>query len=695
MTYTWSDGVQNGIPFVPTFTNTYRLTSTFGSCIQTDSVRVVVKTTPLQPFVLPVGPTSFCEGGSVVLQSSATSGNVWSNGATTQEITVTQSGNFSVQTIIAGCSSAVSPVVSVEVNATPAKPTITANGPTSFCDGGSVTLQSSSPVGNIWSNGANTQTIIISTNEILQLRVVAGVCTSAVSDPVETVVNPIPFQPVILPLGPTTFCQGGSVVLQSSASSGNVWVSGETTQEITVTESGVFTVQSIIAGCSSEVSPPVFVQVDAKPLVIAGPDQTISPGQSVTLTATGAELYQWSPLTGLSPSNGQSASVVASPASTTLYIVTGTSFNGCVDSDSVLVTVSGVLPPLTPPSITPGTGTYSGPLTVSISGVNGANIYFTTNGNVPRIDVPNGFTRLYTGPFQISSNTTVRAIAVRGSEVTNPAVAFLTVSNPSVCDPPVISPGTGTYSSIQTVTMSTATVGAEIWYTTNGNLPLFSVPNSFTRRYTGPFQVDRTTAINAVAIKTGVQNSSNARATLTINLSETIGPVVYNPAPGIYSAPTSVAMSCNVADAQIYYTTNGNTPRTDVFNFFTRLYSTPVAISASTTFKAMGVKAGLVNGPVTNGVYTFSAPSRMATEILELGLHPNPTRDRVFVRLQAGGESEARFEIFDLQGRRLYQQGISADGSTQEIDLKDLPSGLYLVKVQTESQQITRQLIKE
>lgn len=694
MTYTWSDGVQNGIPFVPTASKTYQLTSTFGNCIQTDSVRVVVKTRPFMPVILPFGPTSFCEGDSVVLQSSASTGNVWNTGATSQEITVYESGNYAVQVVQNGCSSPISPVVAVEVNAVPPKPVISANGPTSFCEGSSVTLQSSATSGNLWSNGETSPSITISTNEILNLRVVAGVCTSAVSDPVETIVNPVPFMPVILPIGPTTFCEGGSVLLQSSAPTGNVWSNGATSQEITVSNSGDYSVQVVLNGCSSAVSPVVPVLVQAKPLVQASPDQTISAGQSVTLSATGAESYQWSPLSGLIPSNGQGASVLASPTSTTLYIVTGTSANGCVASDSVLVTVSGVLPPLTPPVISPGTGTYTGPVTVSISGGNGANLYYTTNGNVPRTDVPNSFTRLYTGPFQISSNATVRAIAVRGSEVTSPSVAFLTVSNPAVCDPPVISPGTGTYSSIQTITMSTATVGAEIWYTTNGNLPLFSVPNSFTRRYTGPFQVDRTTTINAVAIKTGVQNSSNVRATLTINLAETIGPVVFSPAPGIYAAPTSVSMSCNVAEAQIYYTTNGNTPRIDVFNYFTRLYSTPVAISASTTFKAMGVKTGLVNGPVTNGVYTFSA-SRKATETLELGFYPNPARDRVFVSLQTEYEKEARLEIYDLQGRRMHQQDISADGSTQEIRLSGLPSGLYLVKVQTESQQISRQLIKE
>ena len=621
MTYTWSDGVQNGVAFVPSSTRIYTLISTFGPCILTDSIQVVVNPVPSQPLITAFGPTTFCEGDSVILQSSSATGNLWSNGST-------------------------------------------------------------------------NRSVLVSASQILSVRVVAGTCTSAVSNTVEVVVNPVPPTPSILTSGATSFCEGGSVVLQSGSPTGNVWNNGASSQEILVSQSGEFSVRTIAAGCSSAVSAIVSVVVNPNPTVSAGTDQTINLGQSASLTATGADQYQWSPLAGLIPSNGTGASVLASPVNTTLYFVTGTTANGCVDTDSVLVTVNPVLLPLTPPLISPGTGSYTGPLTVTITGIAGANLYYTTNGNIPRVDVPNGFTKLYTGPFQVTSNTTVRAIAVRGSEVSLVRAVFLTVSNPTVCDPPVIQPGTGNYTSIQIVTMSTATAGAEIWYTTNGNLPLFTTPNSFTKKYTGAFQVDRTTTINAVTIKTGVQNSANSRVILTINLAQSIGPVVFSPAPGLYPSSVSVSMSNIVADAQIYYTTNGNTPRTDVFNYFTKLYSTPVAISSNTTLKAMGIKSGLVNGPVTTGIYSFG-PARMATQEPELGMFPNPARDRIYLNLVSEGESEGRVEIFDLQGRRLSQNTIQADGSQLEMDVRNLPAGNYLVKVQTGTRMISRLLVKE
>jgi hypothetical protein len=76
------------------------------------------------------------------------------------------------------------------------------------------------------------------------------------------------------------------------------------------------------------------------------PNVTISPfnpsicaGQSVALTATGANSYSWSPATGLSTSVG--ANVTASPLNTTSYTVTGTSA-GCTGTANVTVNVTNV-----------------------------------------------------------------------------------------------------------------------------------------------------------------------------------------------------------------------------------------------------------------------------------------------------------------------------------------------------------------
>ena len=136
------------------------------------------------------GSTTFCEGGSVVLTSSSATGNTWSNGATTQSITVFSNGNYSVTVSNGSCSVASSPTV-VTVNPSPAIPTITASGATTFCQGGSLTLTSSSATNNIWSNGATSQSITVTDNGSYSVSVSNGNC-SVSSAPTVVNVNPIP-----------------------------------------------------------------------------------------------------------------------------------------------------------------------------------------------------------------------------------------------------------------------------------------------------------------------------------------------------------------------------------------------------------------------------------------------------------------------------------------------------------------------
>ncbi len=74
-----------------------------------------------------------------------------------------------------------------------------------------------------------------------------------------------------------------------------------------------------------------------KPIVTATPDTTICRAMPVSLHAGGALTYSWSPTTALSDKSVSNP--IATPTVTTSYVVTGTSVNGCIAKDSVLVTV--------------------------------------------------------------------------------------------------------------------------------------------------------------------------------------------------------------------------------------------------------------------------------------------------------------------------------------------------------------------
>ncbi|MCO5260294.1 MAG: PKD domain-containing protein [Crocinitomicaceae bacterium] len=76
----------------------------------------------------------------------------------------------------------------------------------------------------------------------------------------------------------------------------------------------------------------------APPTVTVTPDLSVCENDAVTLTASGASTYTWSPTTGLTPTTG--ATVSASPSATTTYTVTGTAANGCTGTAQVTVTVT-------------------------------------------------------------------------------------------------------------------------------------------------------------------------------------------------------------------------------------------------------------------------------------------------------------------------------------------------------------------
>lgn len=77
------------------------------------------------------------------------------------------------------------------------------------------------------------------------------------------------------------------------------------------------------------------------------------------------------------------------------------------------------------PALTPGTGTYYVPQTVSMSAQNGATIYYTIDGTTPTEN-----STVYTEPFVVNATTTVKAIAVAGSDISTVATAVYTVTLP-------------------------------------------------------------------------------------------------------------------------------------------------------------------------------------------------------------------------------------------------------------------------
>jgi hypothetical protein len=589
-------------------------------------------------------------------------------------------------------------------------PTISAGGPLTFCEGRSVVLTSDKPTGNIWSNGETTSSITVSASGIFTVKTLIDGCTSATSLPVTVNVNPLPVKPVVSVSGPATFCQGGSVTLTTNAALGHKWSNGAITNSITVSNSGTFSDTAIALGCKNS-SDPIVITVNPKPSVNAGPDTSIDAGETTILTATGATTYVWSPLLAINPANGIGASVSVNPIQTTLYSVTGTDANNCVNSDQVLVTVTGGSGSLTAPVISPSTGSYSGPQLVTITSTSpGAEIYFTRTGNTPVIGTV--FTKLYTGPFTILESETIRAMAVKSGQTNSKvAVSFLTITDPGIVAAPVFNPGAGNFEGSVTVSIASATPGADIWYTTNGNNPRLDIPNSFTKLYTGSFTIFTSSTIKVIATKPGVTNSKLVSGNFVISNSSVVANPTFSPAPGSYPNPQTITISTASPDAQIFYTTNGNTPRFDVPNSFTKTYTGPLTISSSVTLKAVARKTGFVNSGTSVGNYSIG-PARIgfdeessnfyfetedSEEILmqpNIRLLPNPSKGRC-VLISENINEPADISIINMLGQTIWKGKMELGQNQIEIDITQQPVGIYTVlyqsKLVSKESRITKQ----
>jgi hypothetical protein len=256
------------------------------------------------------------------------------------------------------------------------------------------------------------------------------------------------------------------------------------------------------------------------------------------------------------------------------------------------------------PAFTPAGGTYNVPQIVTISDATAnAILYCTTDGTTPTTSSPQ-----CSQPTTVFKSEFLQAIAVApGKPASVVASAGYTIDQNSA-PIPNFSPSGGTYLSPQTVTISDAVAGANLYYTLDG-----TVPTASSTPYTAPITISATHTLNAIAVAADFNNSGVASTTYTI------APVAAAPtfsiAAGSYTTPQQVGLSDTVSGAAIYYTTDGSTPTTksNVYN------GAPITVSKSVTINALAVASGYANSSVASATYSINlAPAPSPTFSLTL-----------------------------------------------------------------------------
>ena len=161
------------------------------------------------------------------------------------------------------------------------------------------------------------------------------------------------------------------------------------------------------------------------------------------------------------------------------------------------------------PVIGPEEGIYNKPIDVSIScAEESASIFYTTDGSTP-----NSSSNFYEGEFLIEHSCTVKAIATIDGK-TDSDIASATYTIDKIVANPMISHESGTYEEAITISLSCATEGANIYYTTDG-----SIPNILASElYKEPFLINKSCTLNVKAFKPEYESSEVISAEYVIEL---------------------------------------------------------------------------------------------------------------------------------------------------------------------------------
>lgn len=156
--------------------------------------------------------------------------------------------------------------------------------------------------------------------------------TSACPNPIRTPVTVTALTPPVVTLGNDTSGCEAFVADAGNPTLNWLWSTGATTQQITVTASGQYSVVVSDAYCTGYDT--INLMINPNPVLTTSvADGNICLGDSDTMYVSGAMLYNWS-------SGGVSTMEIVTPAATTAYTVYGLDANGCTDTDTLTIIVN-------------------------------------------------------------------------------------------------------------------------------------------------------------------------------------------------------------------------------------------------------------------------------------------------------------------------------------------------------------------
>jgi hypothetical protein len=434
----------------------------------------------------------------------------------------------------------------------------------------------------------------------------------------------------------------------------------------------------------------VYTPVAAATPTFSPPTGTFASAQSVTISTTSSGASIVFTTDGSTPTEvggvpQGTATFFTTPVSiTTTTTLKAIAFKTGTFSDSPVGTATYTIVQAAAPTFSPPAGTFTAAQSVTISTTSsGASIAYTTDGSTPTESggVPQGTAVLFTTPVSVSANTTINAIAFEtGVFADSPvATAVYTINIPGTAAAPAFSPPAGSFTSVQSVTLSTTTAGASIAFTTDGSTPTESggvVAHG--TLYSTPVSIGATTTLKAIAFETGFSDSTVTSGLYTITLP--VATPVFSPTAGTFTSAQAVSITSTTAGASIAFTTDGSTPSESGGSVtHGTLYSGPVVVNATTTLTAIAFKTGLTDSAVATAAYTIIIPGVVSAPSFNPAAGTYTNAQSVTITSATSGASIA----FTTDGSTPTESGGTVTHGTLYTTPVSIPAGSPGTTVQT------------
>jgi hypothetical protein len=618
---------------------------------------------------------------------------LWSNGATTQTASNLVAGSYTVTvTEGGGCKT---PVSAITVGANAITAAITPSGSTALCTGGSVNLTASGGTSYLWSTGATTATLSnITAAGTYAVTATTGTCTAIASQAVTVA----PLVATITPSGPTTFCPGGSVTLTATGGTTYKWSTGATGATLSnVITGGTYAVTATSGTCTATASQIVTVSNTATANIVASGATAMCSGGSVNLTATGGGTYKWS--------TGTTTATLSNVTTAGTYSVTVTNGTCTATASKVITMTPSPIASITASGATAfcqggsvdltasGGTTYTwstGGTTATLSNILTSGTYAVTVAN--GACTATGSKIITVLPAPVAAIAASSAQLCQGSNVnlTASGGAFYTWSNGS--NAATISATTaGTYAVTVSNGSCTGTASKTLVVSPTPTASIVaSGPTSFCQggsvTLTGAGGATYLWSNGATTASTIVSTAGTYTVSVTNNgcVGTTSKAITTIPAPSVSLTSTPSYGTNGMATA----TVTGGTPP--------YLYDWS---NNATNFTLIGLKAGTyfvtvtdANGCTGEGsvVVGISTAVNDLNAQFPVSISPIPNDGHFILTLELPTEQNVHVDVFNMVGQKVDKKVLYGKSISERMDVSNLPSGQYLVRINTESGIATR-----